>query len=471
MILERHHGAVAIHVLLQGLAVFGGFIAWYLVVDFLVGKQLVGGFEGYSLYGGIAVAALLVRATYRAGSDALQLSGLFRGRLNLAGRQTLFVGLVLTVFLVATKDKDISRIFLFSWFPLLYATLALTNLAMPHLVLGLVFSKNNRQSFLLVTRQGRLEKPDRLCEWLRRQQRMGISLAGLVSPEEFQISGLEIARVGELEELNSIFKQIKPDVLMFLEPPYKSEDLDRFLNLAEGRGARLIFWDDLESRFGARAWNAEVDGLNFVHFRREPLESPLNRAIKRLFDLTVACVAVFLMMPWLFFLVWIVQRFQSPGPVLFRQARAGLGGLEFRIFKFRTMRTGVERDTRQATEGDDRIYPFGRWLRKTSLDELPQFLNVLRGEMSVVGPRPHLSEHNSRWARLLGAFHVRAIVKPGVTGLAQVRGMRGEAKTDEDVVRRIESDLEYIENYTPMVDLVIVLQTAWQTLFPKSTAY
>jgi exopolysaccharide biosynthesis polyprenyl glycosylphosphotransferase len=471
MILERHHGAVAIHMLLQGLAVFGGFIAWYLVVDFLVGKQLVGGFEGYSLYGGIAVAALLVRATYRAGSDALQLSGLFRGRLNLAGRQTLFVGLVLTVFLVATKDKDISRIFLFSWFPLLYATLALTNLAMPHLVLGLVFSKNNRQSFLLVTRQGRLEKPDRLCEWLRRQQRMGISLAGLVSPEEFQISGLEIARVGELEELNSIFKQIKPDVLMFLEPPYNSEDLDRFLNLAEGRGARLIFWDDLESRFGARAWNAEVDGLNFVHFRREPLESPLNRAIKRLFDLTVACVAVFLMMPWLFFLVWIVQRFQSPGPVLFRQARAGLGGQEFRIFKFRTMRTGVERDTRQATEGDDRIYPFGRWLRKTSLDELPQFLNVLRGEMSVVGPRPHLSEHNSRWARLLGAFHVRAIVKPGVTGLAQVRGMRGEAKTDEDVVRRIESDLEYIENYTPMVDLVIVLQTAWQTLFPKSTAY
>jgi lipopolysaccharide/colanic/teichoic acid biosynthesis glycosyltransferase len=189
------------------------------------------------------------------------------------------------------------------------------------------------------------------------------------------------------------------------------------------------------------------------------------------FDLLVASVAVFIVMPWLFVLVWLVQRFQSPGPVLFRQPRAGLGGQEFRIFKFRTMHTGVEEDTRQATQGDHRIYPFGRWLRKTSLDELPQFLNVLRGEMSVVGPRPHLSEHNSRWARLLGAFHVRSIVKPGVTGLAQVRGMRGEAKTDEDVVRRIESDLEYIENYTPMVDLVIVIQTAWQVLFPKKSAY
>jgi exopolysaccharide biosynthesis polyprenyl glycosylphosphotransferase len=471
MILERHHGAVAIHALLQGLAVFGGFAAWYAVVDLIIGKNLVGGFAGYSLYGGIAVVALLVRATYRAGSDALQLSGLFRGRLNLAGRQTLFVGLVVTVFLVATKDKEISRIFLFSWIPILYATLALTNLAMPHLVLGMVFSKTNRQRFLLVTRRAEAEKPERLGEWIQRQQRMGISVAGLVSNAELRLPGMELARVGAPEELEAIFHHHEPDVLMCLEPPENSADLARLLNLAEGRGARLIFWDDLESRFGARAWNAEVDGLNFVHFRREPLESPLNRAIKRVFDIFVAGVAVFIVMPWLFVLVWIVQRFQSPGPVLFRQPRAGLGGQEFRIFKFRTMHIGVEKDTRQATQGDDRIYPLGRWLRKTSLDELPQFLNVLRGDMSVVGPRPHLREHNSRWERLLGAFHVRAIVKPGITGLAQVRGMRGEAKTDEDVVRRIESDLEYIENYTPMVDLVIVIQTAWQVLFPKKSAY
>jgi exopolysaccharide biosynthesis polyprenyl glycosylphosphotransferase len=471
MILERHHGAVAIHALLQGVAVFGGFAAWYAVVDLLIGKQLVGGFGGYSLYGGISVAALIVRATYRAGSDALQLSGLFRGRLNLAGRQTLFVGLVVTVFLVATKDKEISRVFLFSWIPVLYATLALTNLAMPHLVLRLVFSKNQRQRFLLVTSQARPENSERLGEWLRRQQRMGISISGLVSPSDAELSGVEVAKLGLPEELEAVFKDQKPDVLMSLEPPKDHWDLARMLNLAEGRGARLIFWDDLESRFGARAWNAEVDGLNFVHFRREPLESPLNRAIKRLFDLIVAGVAVFCVMPWLAALVWTVQRFQSPGPVLFRQARAGLGGQEFQIFKFRTMHVGVEGDTRQATQADNRIYPFARWLRKTSLDEIPQFLNVLRGEMSVVGPRPHLSEHNSRWARLLGAFNVRAIVKPGVTGLAQVRGMRGEAKTDEDVVQRIESDLEYIENYTPMVDFVIVVQTAWQVLFPKKTAY
>jgi lipopolysaccharide/colanic/teichoic acid biosynthesis glycosyltransferase len=214
-----------------------------------------------------------------------------------------------------------------------------------------------------------------------------------------------------------------------------------------------------------------VDGLNFVHFRREPLESPFNRAIKRMFDVCVAGIAVVFVMPWLCLLVWCLQRLQSPGPLFFGQERAGLGGGKFRIFKFRTMHTECEGNTSQAREGDPRIFPAGRWLRKTSLDEIPQFLNVLRGEMSVVGPRPHLPEHNSRWERLLASYNVRTVVKPGVTGLAQVRGMRGEAKTDEDVLRRIEADLEYIENYSPLVDIGIVAQTAWQVIFPKQTAY
>jgi lipopolysaccharide/colanic/teichoic acid biosynthesis glycosyltransferase len=211
--------------------------------------------------------------------------------------------------------------------------------------------------------------------------------------------------------------------------------------------------------------------LNFVNFRREPLESPFNRIIKRVFDLMIAGVVVGTILPPLSVIVWIYQRLQSPGPLFFKQKRRGFAGQEFQIYKFRTMHKGSERDTRQAQAQDARVFPFGYWLRRTSLDEIPQFLNVLLGEMSVVGPRPHIPEHDEEWARLLNAYHVRTIAKPGITGLAQVRGMRGEAKKDEDMLKRIESDLEYIENFSPLVDFEIVIRTAIQVIFPRSTAY
>ena len=471
MIRERQRGAVALHTLFQAAAVFGIFALWYWLFTSVIEKELVGNFWSYSLYAGIAIVALLLRSAYKANEDAARLSGLFMGRLRLAGSQTLFVGTVVVFFLVATKDREISRVFLFSWLPVLYATLVATNLAMPHFVLPIAFGEGNRQKFLLATRNGSFRKPGRLAEWIQRQQRMGIRVEGIVAPGNFDTGDLRTSWLGVPDEIEKIFQSRSPDVLLWLEPPGDRLEMTRYLNLAESRGARLIFWDDLEERFGARAWSAEVDGLNFVHFRREPLESPLNRAVKRLFDITIAGLAVLLVLPWLCILVWILHRLQSPGPLFFRQQRSGIGGGQFRIFKFRTMHTGSENDTSQAREQDSRIFPVGRWLRKTSLDEIPQFLNVLRGDMSVVGPRPHLPEHNSQWQRLLTAYNVRTVVKPGITGLAQVRGMRGEAKTDADVVRRIDSDLEYIENYSPLVDLAITFQTAWQVLFPKTTAY
>jgi exopolysaccharide biosynthesis polyprenyl glycosylphosphotransferase len=471
LIRERQRGAIALHALFQACAVYGVFALWYWLFTGIIEKDLVGNFWSYSLYAGVGIGALLLRAAYNANDDAARLSGLFMGRLHLAGRQTLFIGTVVVFFLVATKDKEISRVFLFSWLPVLYGTLLATNLAMPHFVLPLAFGEASRQKFLLATRKPSFRQPERLAEWLQRQQRMGIRVAGLVAPGNFDTGKLQTPWLGAPDELDRVFERQSPDVLLWLEPPADRTEMTRYLDLAERRGARLIFWDDLQQRFGARAWSAEIDGLNFVHFRREPLESPLNRIVKRLFDILVAGAAAALVLPWLCALVWVLHRLQSPGPLFFRQTRSGIGGGQFRIFKFRTMHAGSERDTSQAREQDPRIFPAGRWLRKTSLDEIPQFLNVLLGEMSAVGPRPHLPEHNSQWQRLLTAYNVRTVVKPGVTGLAQVRGMRGEAKTDEDVVRRIGADLEYIENYSPLVDLAIVIQTAWQVLFPKTTAY
>jgi lipopolysaccharide/colanic/teichoic acid biosynthesis glycosyltransferase len=128
-------------------------------------------------------------------------------------------------------------------------------------------------------------------------------------------------------------------------------------------------------------------------------------------------------------------------------------------------------EARQATQNDARVFRLGRWMRKLSIDELPQFINVLKGDMSIVGPRPHMVEHDDMFAKVASTYNVRTLVKPGITGLAQVRGFRGEAITDRDVVQRVESDVYYLENWSLLMDWSIILKTAWQMIAPQKTAY
>jgi len=166
----------------------------------------------------------------------------------------------------------------------------------------------------------------------------------------------------------------------------------------------------------------------------------------------------------------LIQRFQSPGRVFYRQTRAGIQNHQFEILKFRTMHENNPDVARQATQGDERVYPAGRWLRRLSLDEVPQFLNVLRGDMSVTGPRPHLIEHNAQFAEQMSNYHIRTLVKPGITGLAQVRGFRGAA-SPEEIARRLESDISYLENWRLALDISIILRTIWQMIFPPRSAF
>jgi putative colanic acid biosynthesis UDP-glucose lipid carrier transferase len=164
-------------------------------------------------------------------------------------------------------------------------------------------------------------------------------------------------------------------------------------------------------------------------------------------------------------------KLSSPGPVIFRQRRNGLDGEEIVVYKFRSMRTldnGAV--VRQATRDDPRITPFGRFLRRTSLDELPQFINVLQGQMSIVGPRPHAIAHNEQYRRLIKAYMVRHKVKPGITGWAQINGWRGETDTTEKLQRRVDHDLYYIENWSLAFDLYILWKTPF-ALFKTESAY
>jgi putative colanic acid biosynthesis UDP-glucose lipid carrier transferase len=167
--------------------------------------------------------------------------------------------------------------------------------------------------------------------------------------------------------------------------------------------------------------------------------------------------------------VAIGVKMSSPGPIIFRQKRNGLDGEEIIVYKFRSMRTQDNGPVvKQATKGDPRITPFGAFIRKTSLDELPQFVNVLQGRMSIVGPRPHAVAHNEEYRRLIKAYMVRHKVKPGITGWAQVNGYRGETDTIEKMQARVEYDLEYLRNWSLGLDLQIIIRTARLMLFDRN---
>lgn len=209
-----------------------------------------------------------------------------------------------------------------------------------------------------------------------------------------------------------------------------------------------------------RHMNIELIGdVPVLQLRREPLMESENRFIKRAFDIFCSSLFLFTLFPFIYLFVAIVIKITSPGPVFFKQKRNGINGKEFYCYKFRSMKVNAQADTLQATEHDPRKTKFGDFMRKTNIDELPQFINVLKGEMSLVGPRPHMVKHTEEYSALIGDYMVRHLVKPGITGWAQVTGCRGETKALYQMEERVKRDIWYLENWTFWLDLRIMYLT------------
>jgi putative colanic acid biosynthesis UDP-glucose lipid carrier transferase len=210
-----------------------------------------------------------------------------------------------------------------------------------------------------------------------------------------------------------------------------------------------------------------MDGVPVVSLLESPFVG-LNGLVKRLTDIVLASLILILIAPVLL-VVAIGVKLGSPGPVIFRQRRNGLDGDEIVVYKFRSMRV-MENGPQvtQATKGDPRVTPFGAFIRRTSLDELPQFVNVLQGRMSIVGPRPHAVAHNEQYRPIIRSYMVRHKVKPGITGWAQVNGCRGETDVVEKMAARVHYDLEYLRNWSLGLDLRIIARTVRQMLFDRS---
>ena len=214
-----------------------------------------------------------------------------------------------------------------------------------------------------------------------------------------------------------------------------------------------------------------VGDVPVLSLYNEPLSNPDNQFVKRTFDLVVSGLFLFTVFPIIFLIVGAIIKITSPGPIIFKQKRTGINGKEFWCYKFRSMRVNKDADKVQATKQDPRKTKFGDFIRKTNIDELPQLINVFKGEMSLVGPRPHMLKHTVEYSALIDNYLVRHWVKPGITGWAQVTGFRGETETLSQMEGRVKADIWYMEHWSFLLDLLIIYRTFVNVIVGEEKAY
>lgn len=250
-----------------------------------------------------------------------------------------------------------------------------------------------------------------------------------------------------------------------------NKQLNSLIDFADNNLKVLKFLPDNKEIYTKKLDYQYYDYLPILSLRTIPIEEPVNQLLKRSFDIFVALFVIIFILSWLTPIVAILIKLESKGPVFFKQKRNGLDYKEFYCYKYRSMRPNPEADLFQVRKNDERVTKIGAILRKTSLDELPQFINVLKGEMSVVGPRPHMVSHTHMYAEKIDKFMVRHFIKPGITGLAQISGFRGEVEDDNHIINRVKYDIFYLENWSLLLDLKIMFQTIFNTLKGDKRAY
>ena len=470
MILQRARGLQSILLLLQSVLIAGSF-AISLLVTTIFTPMSETQIDHYPIYALIMIAGLFVEFNRRdqLGKQFNPFVYSFVKQHQVSLNQTLFAISALLIYLVATKDNFISRTSLILYLPVLYLTLLWANRYLWLMLARYLFRGVRRGRVLLI---GTPPQALHLQDWLQSKAIYGIDTMGILCDEPEESRTLKgFHRLGGVADVEKAIEEHGITQVILLQLPESTEKYKELMSIMEHHGVRLLICNNIEDKLRHPVIHIEDDGYHFIALRKEPLENPFNRIAKRLLDVAIALFVVVLVLPPVALIVWLIQRFSSPGPLFFQQIRAGIQNHQFVIWKFRTMYVDNPDAARQAVLHDERIYWGGHFLRRFSIDELPQFWNVLRGDMSITGPRPHLIEHNEQFARQIAHYPIRTVVKPGITGLAQVRGFRGEARTSDDIARRLESDITYLENWRLTLDLAIIVRTIWQMAFPPKTAY
>lgn len=280
--------------------------------------------------------------------------------------------------------------------------------------------------------------------------------------KELRAKLIEAIRLASQKKIHELYVCINPQAIT---------DMKSLFQLADDYCLRIRFVPDIVNNYPDNAVVRPIHQFQAISQRTEPLEDQNNRFIKRIFDIAFSLLVIVFVMSWLYPIMALLIKLQGPGPVIFKQLRSGENNEPFVCYKFRSMRVNSDSDSKQAVKGDSRVTRLGHFMRKTSIDELPQFFNVLKGDMSVVGPRPHMLNHTKEYNQITENFMVRHFVKPGITGLAQIRGLRGEITDMKYIQERINMDIEYLESWNIISDLKICFLTFYHVFKGDEHAY
>ena len=300
---------------------------------------------------------------------------------------------------------------------------------------------------------------------------LGVKFMGVFSDTNISFETRAEVVTQKLDFLEDFVLSNNIDEIFYTMPLTNTKKIKSLVDFCDKHMIRFKIVPDFRGFLFKRVNIDFFDDVPIITLREEPLTDFVNRFLKRTFDLIFSLFVIICVLSWIFPIIAILIKLSSKGPVLFKQERSGVNNETFLCYKFRSMSISTDADSKQAIKGDARVTKLGVFLRKSSLDEFPQFFNVLMGDMSIVGPRPHMLVHTKQYSDLINKYMVRQLVKPGITGVAQVRGYRGATKELEDMEGRVRFDVWYIENWSLSLDINIIFQTVWNVFKGDENAY
>ena len=372
-----------------------------------------------------------------------------------------------TLFFVFILKKEYSRLFITLSFAGFGLALILNRFIF---YVALEALKKNFQIRKNVIVLGQNDISKRLINYFQKESKL-VNVLGCFDDQAVVPQNGDLKILGKLRESVSFAKENDVTEIYSTIAPEAHPYLYDLAKDAENHFIHFKFVPDYQIFVNRNIFVDFIDDIPVLSLRNEPLEDTGNKIKKRLFDIVFSSLVIIFVLSWLVPIMALLIKLSSRGPVFFIQPRSGKSNQPFNCLKFRSLRVNDDANVKQVTKDDNRITPIGRFLRKSNIDELPQFFNVFMGDMSVVGPRPHMLKHTTDFTNIYKQYMIRHFIKPGLTGWAQVHGYRGEIKDHDFLIKRIEYDIWYMENWSIWLDMKIIVMTIYTTVKGDKNAY